>query len=179
MVFIGACFEEKFLFFRNVRPDSFFRKAVSSCCVGNILKRARVGTGRPVRRGLQVRGDNRHGQNGMDLRELHVGKLRGLDNGWLGEEEDHEREKGAWLTPRFPPGQVLEQQVGWLSLRTELQCPPMPGRGARPGSVGVVFSQALSHSISIVWPLLTILKCSALGSDLVCISELEGWFELR
>lgn len=33
--------------------------------------------------------------NGMDLRDLPVGKLRGLDDCLLGEEDDREREEGA------------------------------------------------------------------------------------
>lgn len=79
------------------------------------------------------------------------------------------------MTPRFLLGYPLVSEwVGWPSLRTGLQCPPVPGRGARPDSVEVCFSWWLSLSISIVWSLLTVLKCSSLGSDLMCISELEG-----
>lgn len=46
------------------------------------------------------------GVNNASGMDLHLGKLRGLDDCWLGEEEDHEKGEGPWLTPRFLLGHL-------------------------------------------------------------------------
>lgn len=50
--------------------------------------------------------------------------------------------------------------------------PARPGGKARVSAVGL--SWWLSLSIFIVWLSLTVLKCTSMGSDLMCVSESEG-----
>ena len=102
------------------------------------------------------------------LREAEFGRTKGTW-GLLAWREEALRKEGAQLTPRFlmgtPPG-----AVGRLARLESKATVPV-----RPGSMEVGFSQCLSFSISVVWPLLTVLKHSSVGSDGMCVSELKGF----
>ena len=78
------------------------------------------------------------------------------------------RKEGTCLPPRFLAGAPPGTEGGLAGLEGRATVP------ARLGSVEVGFSWWLSFSISVVWSLLTVLKRSSVGSDEMCVSELEG-----
>lgn len=79
------------------------------------------------------------------------------------------RKEGAWLPPRFLAGAPPDTEGGLAGLEGWAAVP------ARLGSVEVgFFLVVISFSISVVWSLLTVLKRSSVGSDEMCVSELEG-----
>ena len=161
------CFLEKF------GADPFFRKTLG-CCIGNILEGTSMGSGRPWGGPSSSPGETGMAGTRLEvmctakqdgLREAEFGRTNGTW-GLLAWREEALRDKGAQLTAGFlmgsPPG-----AVGRLARLESRATVPV-----RPGSLEVGFSRCLSFSISVVWPLLTVLKHSSVGSDGMCVSEL-------